>query len=124
MQIEKLSDLVFQQIHIKDLLATHSETRRMLEMRRSAIEVMLGKDTFSFNLIRAQMGLYEGAIQQMDKVEELHRKHLSDIENMIDSIRKVLMSRAWYIQALCITDETRKEWTTLSLQEQIGRAHV
>ena len=77
-----------------------------------------GKDTFSFNLIRAQMGLYEGAIQQMDKVEELHRKHLSDIENMIDSIRKVLMSRAWYIQALGITDETRKEWTTLSLQEQ------
>mgnify|MGYP006275284835 CR=1 FL=1 len=118
MQIEKLSGLIEQKLHLERMLEMHSGDRETFLLRKASKESMLGSDTFSFNLIKAQIGMYDAILQNLDRVEDLHRKHLEEICNLIGQTQKVLVGRAWYTQALSISPETRKEWATMASNEQ------
>lgn len=118
MQIEKLSNLVEQRVHIVELLSKQDNDRELMQLRRSRLAAMLGSDTYSYNIIQKQISGYDTILSNLDAIAKAQTDHIAELDSMIDEIRKVLLSRAWYKQNLGITDETRKEWSALNLNAQ------
>ena len=118
MQIEKLSSLVEQRVHIVELLSKQAGDRETIQLRRARLASMLGSDTYSYNIIQKQIAGYDTILSNLDAITKAQTDHIVELDNMINEIREWLVTRAWYKQNLGITDETRKEWTALDFNAQ------
>ena len=116
MQIERLPALVKQLRSLEQLVEQRSQDRDTMIRRREELKLLLGKVVEYDTMLSSQVTSYNHVIGEMDRINIESLNAIGEISKEIESIRKILLSRAWFENALGITDETKAIWTGLSWQ--------
>jgi hypothetical protein len=113
MQITKIPDLTGQILAIKKKQEDWASLRSVIHKHKIDLEKRLNKLPEHDDVLRNAIHSCDSMISEFDNLEQSSQNYIGVLGKERDQLTQVLRSKQWFVQALGISEETRKMWYEL-----------